>query len=308
MSISTSTRLALGAVALCVLLVLPLGAAASMLGQCEAEAHTASGSSVSFSQDEWHIKKDDVAGGSGQSSSKMTKAQVGAYALGILLPITGGEAKPGDDGQTQGSVEGIAVSTYSVLGARFTVMAVATGPGAASCTGTLRIVLDDVNPALTLLGGGGILVAIVCLLIFLALARGGSGCLPRIVGGAFGLLGGCGAGLAAEQFGVIVATQPIGLVVAVASAVVGFLIPGVFGGGSGDAPTPTSTPTPSAPRSPAPSTTMTPEDYRNTATDVFTGGSQPVGGSDPGTPSGSQPGVTTGETYPPGAEGGGGPM
>jgi hypothetical protein len=301
--------MALGAVAVFVLLALPLGAVASMLGQCEAEAHTASGSGVSFNQDEWHIKKADIAGGSGQSSAKMTKAQVGAYALGILLPITGGEAKPGDEGQTQGSVEGIAVSTYAVLGARFTVMAVATGPGGASCTGTIRIVLDDVNPALTLLGGGGILVALVCVLIFLALARGGGGCLPRIVGGAFGLLGGCGAGLAAEQFGVIDATQPIGLVVAVAAAVVGFLIPGVFGGGPGDAPTPSSTPsTPSEPRSPAPSSTMTPEDYGNTATDVFTGGAQPVGGSDPGTPSGSQPGVSTGETYPPGAEGGGGPM
>jgi hypothetical protein len=331
MSSSGIRRLAIGAVALAVVLLLPLATSASMLGQCEAEAHTAT-SGVSFNQDEWHIKRTDTAGGSGQSSTKMTKANVYAFALGIALPITGGEAKPGDEGQTEGSVEGIAVSSYAVLGARFTVQGVASGPGGVTCTGTLRIILDDVNPALTVLGGGGILVAIIALIIILALMRGGGGCLPRVVGCAAGLAGGCGAGLAAEQFGVIDATSYFGLVIGAAGAIAGFLLPGAAGGGGGAG----ADPAPAAPSAKP----LTSQEYGETATDIYKGGEETpatgdatggqvvggqtsdggaaaagetnpgggVGGSADGNPSPGDRIGAKGDVLPPGGEGGGGPM
>jgi hypothetical protein len=211
----------------------------------------------------------------------MTKANVYAFALGIALPITGGEAKPGSDGDSRGSVEGVSVASYSVLGARFTVRGTASGPGG-ECTGQFQVILDDVNPALTVLGGGGILVAIVALILILALMRGGRGCLPRLVGGTAGFVGGCGAGLAAEQFGAIDATTYLGLILGVAAAIVGFLVPGLAGGSTDVSDPGATTPPPAKP--------MTSQEYGDTATDVFKGGDEP------------------GSSMPSGGVGGGGPM
>ena len=309
MSISMVRRLALSAVAVLALLALPLAVTATVTGGCTAEGHSTSSSANITTDTEWHLQSDDIAGGSGTAPTNMTKATVAAYALGIALPIAGGESKPGDDGDTAGAVDGVSVSTYAILGKRFVVGGSASGAGA-PCAGQILIILDDVNPLFTLLGGGGILIAIVALLIIIGLSRGGGGCLPRIVGGAFGLLGGTGAALAGEQFGVLDPTQIIGLVIAVAAGVVGFLVPGIFGGGGGTADTGTPAPVQPAPVQPAP---MTPEDYGNTATDVFKGGDTPaspsVGGSASGGPDADgRLGAKGDDPLPPGGVGGGGPM
>jgi hypothetical protein len=307
MSISMVRRLALGAVAILALLAMPLVATATVTGGCTAEGHSTSSSANITTDPEWHLKSDDIAGGSGTAPSNMTRAQVVAYALGIGLPVAGGESKPGDDGDTAGSVDGISVSTYAILGKRFVVGGSASGAGA-PCSGSILIVLDDVNPLLTLLGGGGILIAIIAFLILIGLSRGGGGCLPRLLGGLFGLLGGTGAALAGEQFGVLDPTQIIGLVIGLAGAVVGFLVPGIFGGGGGDTPAAAQP----APATPAP---MTPQDYGNTATDVFKGGDTPggstssVGGSASGNPDpDAKLGAKGDDPIPPGGVGGGGPM
>lgn len=308
MSTSRVARLAIGAAALVAMLALPLAATATVTGGCTAEGHSTSTSANITTDSEWHLKRDDVAGGSGTAPSNMTRANVAAYALGIALPIAGGTAKEGDDGDTAGAVDGVSVATYAVLGKRFVVGGSASGPGG-SCEGQILIVLDDVDPLFTLLGGGGILVALVSILILIGLSRGGGGCLPRIVGGAFGLLGGTGAALAGEQFGILDPTQVIGLVIAIAAGVVGFLVPGIFGG-SGEAPTPPAT---EAPSRPASSATMTPQDYGDTATDIFKGDgpagstSPSVGGSAAGDP-GASLGAKGEEPLPPGGVGGGGPM
>jgi hypothetical protein len=308
MSISMVRRLAIGAAALVALLALPLAVSATVGGGCTAEGHSTSSSANITTDTEWHLQSDDIAGGSGTAPSKMTSAQVAAYALGIALPIAGGTSKPGDEGSAAGSVDGVAVATYAVLGKRFVVGGSASGPGG-SCSGEILIVLDDVNPLFTLLGGGGILVALVAILILLGLSRGGGGCLPRLVGGAFGLLGGTGAALAGEQFGVLDPTEIIGLIIAIAAGIVGFLLPGIFHGGGGD------TPAPAAPSQPAPARTapMTPDDYGNTATDIFKGGDAPadpsVGGSASGNPDpDARLGAKGDEPLPPGSVGGGGPM
>lgn len=297
MSISMVRRLALSAVAVLALLALPLAVAATVTGGCTAEGHSTSSSANITTDTEWHLKRDDIAGGSGTAPVNMTRASVAAYALGIALPIAGGESKPGDDGDAAGAVDGVSVATYAILGKRFVVGGSASGAGA-PCAGQILIILDDVDPLFTLLGGGGILIAVVALLILIGLSRGGGGCLPRIVGGAFGLLGGTGAALAGEQFGILDPTQVIGLVIAIAGAIVGFIVPGIFGGG-GDAPTPPAAAAPSTP--PATPAPMTPEDYANTATDVFKGGETPTG-------EGSTGDASSRETYPGGGVGGGGPM
>jgi len=307
MSISMARRLAFGAAAMLAVLAVPMGASATVTNGCTAEGHSTSSSANITTDTEWHLRRDDVAGGSGTAPTNMTRASVAAYALGLALPIAGGESKPGDDGDTAGSVDGVSVSTYAILGKRFVVGGSASGPGG-SCSGQILIVLDDVDPLFTLLGGGGILIAVVALLILIGLSRGGGGCLPRIVGGAFGLLGGTGAALAGEQFGFLDPTQLIGLVIAIAGAVVGFLVPGIFGGGGGDTPAPSQ---PDAAK-PAP---MAPEDYGDTATDIFKGGDEPagptssVGGSASGTADpGARLGARGDDPLPPGGVGGGGPM
>jgi hypothetical protein len=312
MSISMVRRLAMGAVAILALLALPLAVTATVTGGCTAEGHSTSSSANITTDTEWHLQSDDIAGGSGTAPTNMTRAQVVAYALGIGLPVAGGESKPGDDGDTAGAVDGIAVSTYAILGKRFVVGGSASGAGA-PCAGQILIVLDDVNALFTLLGGGGILIAIVAFLILIGLSRGGGGCLPRLMGGLFGLLGGTGAALAGEQFGLLDPTQLIGLVIGIAGAIVGFLVPGIFGGGGGDAVTPAAASTPSAP-APAKPAPMTGEDYGNTATDIFKGGepagpASSVGGSASGNPDPSAKlGAKGDDPLPPGGVGGGGPM
>lgn len=316
MSISMFKRLAFSAAALAALLAVPLVATATVTNGCTAEGHSTSSGANITTDTQWHLKSDDVAGGSGTAPTKMTKASVSAYALGIALPIAGGDAKPGSDGDTAGTVEGVLVSSYAILGQRFTVAGSASGPGG-SCSGQITIILDDVNPLFTILGGGGILIAVVALLILIALSRGGGGCFPRLVGGAFGFLGGCGAALAGEQFGVLDPTQILGLIIAIAAALVGFFIPGIFGGGGGgtvlpDAPGASAAATPPAPTAPTAPEPMAPEDYGNTATDVFKGGdaaSTPsVGGTAEGNPSPADRMGARGDVLPPGGEGGGGPM
>ncbi|HXG25968.1 MAG TPA: hypothetical protein VNL94_03835 [Candidatus Binatia bacterium] len=148
-----------------------------------------------------------------------------------------------EEGETSGSVSGVSASYLAVLGARFTV----AGRADNGCAGSITIIIDDVNPLLTVLGGGGLLLALVGALVVLAAMRGEAGVGKRIVSAIFGLLGGVGAALAAEQFRLLDPTQPIGLIIAIAAAVIGLLTAGIFGGGGGE--TEAAPPTPSRPAS-----------------------------------------------------------
>jgi len=210
----------------------------------------------------------------------MKVAQVSAYALGIALPIASGNS---EDGGTTGSVEGVSVATYAILGQRFTVAGSAAGDDG-QCSGQITVILDDINPLLTILGGGGILVAIISIIILIFFARAGSGCLWRIFGAVFGAIGGTGAALAGEQFGLLDPTQIFGLIVAIAGALIGFLVPGIFG--TSGAPTPGA---PSPAPQPAPAPPMTPREYGDTATDIFTGGETPGGHTASGEPASGEP-------------------
>jgi hypothetical protein len=305
---SVGRRLAAAVMLIGLLFGFPAAVGATITGGCSGEGHSTSTGANLTTDTEWHLKSTDVAGGSGTSPAKMKSANVGAYALGIALPIASGTSK---DGETQGAVDGLSVSTYAILGARFTVAGSASGDG--QCSGQITIILDDVNPLFTLLGGGGILLALVGLIVLLLLSRSGGGCAQRLLGGFFGALGGGGAALAGEQFGLLDPTQLIGLFILIGAAIVGFLIPGIFGGGGGDTPTPLPAPATPAPQAAQPTT---PEDYGSTATDVFKAGDTSPGDATGGQVVGgvsSSGGATpaessSGETYPGGGVGGGGPM
>jgi hypothetical protein len=298
---SVDRRLAAAVVLIGLLFGFPTAVGATITGGCQGEGHSTSTGANLTTDTEWHLKSTDVAGGSGTSPAKMKTASVGAYALGLALPIASGVS---EDGETAGAVDGISVATYAILGARFTVAGSASGD--AQCSGQITIILDDVNPLLTVLGGGGILLAIIGLIVLLLLSRSGGGCAQRLLGGFFGALGGGGAALAGEQFGFLDPTELIGLFILIGGAILGFLIPGVFGGG-GAAPVP-----PAAPSQPAPAqpSAMSPNDDGNTATDIFKGGEAPgdatgaevVGGVD------SSGDASSREPYRGGGVGGGDPM
>jgi hypothetical protein len=172
------------------------------------------------------MNRDDVAGGSGTAPAKMRAASVAAYALGIGLPIASGTS---EDGETEGSVDGVNVATYAILGHRFVVAG--SGSGDAQCSGEIEILLDDVNPLFTVLGGGGIILAVIGLIAVILFSRSSGGCANRFLSAFLGGLGGVGGALAAEQFAILDPTEPFGLLVVLGAAVIGFITAGMFGGG-----------------------------------------------------------------------------
>jgi hypothetical protein len=203
-------------------LCLPRAAAAVVTGGCTAEGHSTSSSVDLTTATEWHLRSTDIAGGSGTSPVKMTAAKVYAYALGIEIPIASGTG----DGGTTGAVEGVKVAPFAILGHRFTVAGSASGDG--SCSGSITIILDDVSPALTVLGGGGIALFVVGTLGVLAGMRSRGGALRRVVAGIFGALGGAGLALALEQCGVTDPTSPVGLLLVLAGLLLGLLLTGLL--------------------------------------------------------------------------------
>lgn len=110
-----------------------------------------------------------------------------------------------------------------MLGHRFFVAGLSD-----SCSGQVLIVLDDVNPLFTILGGGGLLLAILGLLVVLWAAQRGSGCGMALIAGFFGALGGLGLASFLEQAGVIDPTTFVGFALLVLGALVGLVLSGRF--------------------------------------------------------------------------------
>ena len=232
MSVIVRRLLVLGLV-LAAALALPAAAAAVMTkGTCQATGTATSSGSIDLTTaTEWHMKSTDIAGGSGTANANQTSAQVAAYGLGIALPIASGSGA----GETAGSVSGVSVEIYAILGARFTVAGSSVGEDG-GCAGNVTIILDDVDPLFTIFGGGGLLLALLGLLVLLWAARSPASCGGRFLASLFGGLGGLGFALAMEQFGYLDPTQPFGLAIAIGAAVIGFVLNGRFA--PGGPPTP----------------------------------------------------------------------
>jgi hypothetical protein len=310
MSLSSARRLVAGLSLAVLLLAYPGVVGATIEGGCTGEGHSTSGGVNLTTDTVWHMRSTDVAGGSGTSPVPMRSASVGAYALGIQIPVAGGTS---EDGKTAGSVDGISLATYAILGHRFIVAGSATGDG--QCNGQIEVLIDDVDPLFTALGGGGIILALIGLLAMLLFARSEGGCLNRVLSSIFGGLTGVGIGLAGEQFEFLDPTQPLGLFLVVGLAIVGFVTCGALGGGEPAAPA-APAPPPAAP-SPAPPPAGGPptDDTQGFVNEVVAPGidSTPagVGSSASGGAGDAQMGGKAspgGDTLPPGGVGGGGPM
>jgi hypothetical protein len=221
LSSSLARRLAAFLVAAALAALVPAAALATVSGGCTAEGHATSGGVDLTTATVWHIRSTDVGGGSGTAPVKMTSAQVAAYGLGIPVPIAGG-VDP--EGGTAGSVEGVAASNFALLGKIFVIAGSASGDG--YCSGQVTIIIDDVNPLLTLLGGGGLILLILGLIVVFIGARSDGGCLMQILDALFGGLGGAGLGLTLEQLGILDPTVPFGLGLALLLAILGFLATG----------------------------------------------------------------------------------
>jgi hypothetical protein len=119
------------------------------------------------------------------------------------------------------------MSTFALLGQRFTVSGSATGDGG-TCSGQITVILDDVNPLMTVFGGGGAALAglgVVAVLLGVFL---GGGLLSRLLAGLFGGLGGVGLALSLEQFGILDPTTTIGLFIALLGLVAGVFLAGLL--------------------------------------------------------------------------------
>lgn len=216
-------RLAAAAALMCALLAWPATTAATITGGCTGTG-TATSSSVDLTTaTEWHVKKADVGGGQGQGPAAKA-GSVGAYALGIQIPIASGTDP---DGKTSGSVEGVSVSLFAVLGKIFVV----AGSADNGCAGQIKIVIDDVDPVFTVLGGGGAALGVIGALLVLRTMRGGRGIGKRLLDTVYGIVGGIGGALAAEQFGVTEPTSILGLGIVAGAAAFAFLTCGILGGG-----------------------------------------------------------------------------
>ena len=203
---------------------IPAVATATVTGGCTVTGTSTSGGTVDLTTvDEWHVKSTDKAGGSGTAPSPQTSASVGAYVLGLSVPIASGTGA----GDTSGSIDNVPLSLFGLLGARFMVSGSSSGAGG-GCAGHVLIVLDDVNPLFTLLGGGGIALAVIGSLIVLLAMRMGGGIPSRIAGLLFGLLGAGGIGVALAQFAVVPADSIVGLMIALVGGAVGLLTPGLL--------------------------------------------------------------------------------
>lgn len=225
MTISIRGRIAAAASAIILLVLLASPAVATIAAPCSGTGTSSSGADVDLTTATvWHLLSTDTAGGHGQSTVPMKSGSVSAYALGLGLPIASGSG----DGSTTGAVEGVSVKTYAILGHRFVVAGSASGDSG-GCSGSIEIVLDDVNPVLTVLGGGGILLALIGLIVIVLGARSGGGCLTRLLSGLFGGLGGAGLGLALEQFGILDPRSFVGLGMLVVGALLGLALCGRFG-------------------------------------------------------------------------------
>jgi len=242
MSPAIGRRLAAWLAVASLLLAFPLSTSATVSGGCTAEGHASNSGSIDLTTEPiWHLRSDDVAGGSGTSTATMRSATISAYALGFAIPIANGTSS----GDTSGSVDGVSLDTFSKLGKVFVVAGHATGDGA--CDGQVLIIIDDVDALFTVLGGGGLLIFILGLGAMLLVGRGG-GCLKRIIALVFGGIAATGLALSLEQFQVISPTSPVGLVIVLVGAILGFLVavrigaPGLPAPGTPPPPTPSGDP------------------------------------------------------------------
>lgn len=186
-------------------------------GGCTASATASKSGPIDLTtQAVWHVRTDDVVSGSGTAPREQTFVTVSAYALGVALPVLNATGKG-----TSGSAGPYSVSSYSWAAKTITVSG-----SSDNCSGYVTLIIDDVSPLATALGGGGVALGVIGLVEMFAVARGSGGVGGRLGGLTSGLLGGIGAGLALTQFELLDALNPVGLAVPAVLGLLGLFVAG----------------------------------------------------------------------------------
>jgi len=188
-------------------------------GGCTAKATgTKSGAIDLTTQGEWHVRSDDIVSGSGTAPTDQTFVTISAYVLGIPVPIVRATGK-GKDG-TAGPYE---ISIY-----RWMARTIAVSGSSDNCSGSVTLIIDDVNPFATAFGGGGVVLGVLGLLGLLGAARGQGGAGGRFYGLIAGALAGLGFGLTLQEVGTLDPRSLVGLAVPAGGAVLGLIVAGMF--------------------------------------------------------------------------------
>jgi hypothetical protein len=144
------------AATLCLLLAAP--AAATVAGGCTLSASSTSGGPVDLTKTRvWHLQSTDHVSAAATAPAAQTTVTVRAYAFGFALPVAGGTSA----GAPAAEATDIDMSLFGRLGRVFAVAGSSTAGGGNGCDGEVLIVLDDVNPLLTVLGLGGVVAIVV---------------------------------------------------------------------------------------------------------------------------------------------------
>ncbi len=224
----TTLALALGlAVALSLALLSARPAHATMTkGACTAVARGTLSGDHQGGQAEWHLNREEEVTGEGHPprNTELKGVAVRVHLFGFPIPVYGN----GDTGKG-GTAGPFKVRQYTGI-ARIVVVSGEAGEGPA-CAGTVKIILDDVNPVATVVGGGGGALGVLGLLGILAAAFGRGGAGGRVGGALAGLVSGIGFGLLLQQTGTLDPTNAAGLALPAAGLIVGAAAAGAFGRG-----------------------------------------------------------------------------
>jgi hypothetical protein len=202
------------------LMVAPVAGEARVSGGCTASATaTRSGSVDLTTATVWHVTDTDVISGEARSPSLQRSAQLKVVIFGVGLPLLDRQGN-----STTGAAGPYRIADYDHYSRVLSVAGAST-----SCDGAILIIVDDVAPLATWAGILGLiatLLGLIGLIASLFLQRAGS---SRVVGMIVGFLAGLGVGLLLQEAATLDPANALGLAFPAAGAVIGLVVPGVFG-------------------------------------------------------------------------------
>lgn len=191
-------------------------AAATVRGGCTAQGTSTSGGEIDLTSNAvWYVRSTDTIQLFGQAPTGQTAATVRATAFGFAIPIGSGTADP----STAAESDTFEIEALAILGRVFLISGASTGP-AGGCDGEVLLIIEDVNPILTVLGGGGIILILVGLAGLGWAVRNPTPLIRRGIGVIGLVLTGVGISLVLQQS----STPPITLVGAAANGDPGQLL------------------------------------------------------------------------------------
>ena len=188
-------------------------AAAVIVGGCTAQGTASKSTGVDLtSATEWHLRTDDVVSGSGAAPSNQTFVTVSVQAFGVAIPVLN---STGLNDRTSKA------GPYTVASYSWIARVIPVSGASDSCTGSIDIILDDVNPLATAAGGGAGALALLAVILLIGVATGSGGAGGRIGGGILGLIAGVGIGVALIEASLLDPRTLVGLALPVGGLLIG---------------------------------------------------------------------------------------